>query len=300
MEKWIPMVLTVLLLISISCQMLQTRQIRAFTKQIRLKRKEKSQKEIMVELPGRANAQLAAEINGLFVEMHESEVLYQRKEEEQRKMITNISHDIRTPLTSISGYFQMLTETEDDAQRARYSRIIRSRLQSLQELLEEFFAYSKIHGQDASQDADLCDIRQLLSEAMFFFYDEIDAMSERRIELPQERLMVYAREEDLRRIFQNVLKNAICHGGSRIRICMERRETNAVICVENETQEKLPETLSLVFERFFCADEARSTQSSGLGLCIVKELVEKMDGKAEAYLPQEHWFGIRLQLPLCI
>lgn len=285
------------LLISISYNLLQRRQIRDFVRQIRFRRKEKSQKQIYVNLPGQQTEDLAAEINELFREMQRTEIRYQEKEEEQRRMITNISHDIRTPLTSVSGYFQMLADTEDVQERERYMRIIRGRLQSLQELLEEFFTYVKIQNRKEEVSEELCDIRQILSESIFFFYDEIDGMQERDIGLTEERLMVNGREEDLRRIFQNILKNAILHGNRKLRIRMNRAEQKAEIRIENETMEKLPENTEMVFERFYRADEARSTQSSGLGLSIVKELTEKMGGRAEAYLPSPHWFGICVTLP---
>ncbi len=285
------------LLISISYNLLQRRQIRDFVRQIRFRRKEKSQKQIYVNLPGQQTEDLAAEINELFREMQRTEIRYQEKEEEQRRMITNISHDIRTPLTSVSGYFQMLADTEDVQERERYMRIIRGRLQSLQELLEEFFTYVKIQNRKEEVAEELCDIRQILSESIFFFYDEIDGMQERDISLTEERLMVNGREEDLRRIFQNILKNAILHGNRKLRIRMNRAEQKAEIRIENETMEKLPENTEMVFERFYRADEARSTQSSGLGLSIVKELTEKMGGRAEAYLPSPHWFGICVTLP---
>lgn len=285
------------LLISISYNLLQRRQIRDFVRQIRFRRKEKSQKQIYVNLPGQQTEDLAAEINELFREMQRTEIRYQEKEEEQRRMITNISHDIRTPLTSVSGYFQMLADTEDVQERERYMRIIRGRLQSLQELLEEFFTYVKIQNRKEEVAEELCDIRQILSESIFFFYDEIDGMQERDISLTEERLMVNGREEDLRRIFQNILKNAILHGNRKLRIRMNRAEQKAEIRIENETMEKLPENTEMVFERFYRADEARSTQSSGLGLSIVKELTEKMGGRADAYLPSPHWFGICVTLP---
>ena len=285
------------LLISISYNLLQRRQIRDFVRQIRFRRKEKSQKQIYVNLPRQQTEDLAAEINELFREMQRTEIRYQEKEEEQRRMITNISHDIRTPLTSVSGYFQMLADTEDVQERERYMRIIRGRLQCLQELLEEFFTYVKIQNRKEEVSEELCDIRQILSESIFFFYDEIDGMQERDISLTEERLMVNGREEDLRRIFQNILKNAILHGNRKLRIKMNRAEQKAEIRIENETMEKLPENTEMVFERFYRADEARSTQSSGLGLSIVKELTEKMGGRAEAYLPSPHWFGICVTLP---
>lgn len=300
LKEWFILLLGFLFLSSICHQVLQVRQNRAFTRQIKSRRKEKSQKEICVELPTASNAQLAAQINELFRQMQETEIRYQQKEEEQKRMITDISHDIRTPLTSVSGYFQMLMETEDAGERERYSSIIKSRLGSLQELLEEFFAYAKLQGQDTAEEAGQCDIRQLFSESMFLFYDEIEGMQEHEITLPEERLMVYAREEELRRIFQNILKNAVLHGGTKIRISMQKAEKYAEICVENETREELPEELSCVFERFYRADEARSVQSSGLGLCIVKELTEKLGGMAQAYQPEGQWFGIRLLLPLSI
>lgn len=272
---------------------LYRRQIHSFCDQLFFHRKETTNKEISIDLRAKEIKQLQKELNLLYESMRARENEYQQEEQKIKQLITNISHDIRTPLTSISGYFQMLSETTDEAEQERYRSIICGRIRTMNDMLEELFSYTKIQNEENKKEEKLCDIRQILCETLFLFYDEIKEKNlEPVIDVPEEKVLIYGIEEDLNRIFLNILKNAMVHGEKIVKVRLTTSEQWAIISIENKTNETLPDHVEEVFERFYRGNIARSTQSSGLGLCIAKELTESMHGTIAAYSKEPGWFGI--------
>lgn len=290
-------ILTVLLLLSIILIILYKKQMRDFVKQLQFHEKEESNKEISIWLKCRSVLDMQTELNDLLEKHRDQRISYEKKEEKLMQMVTDISHDIRTPLTSVIGYFQLLEECETQEEREHYKDIIFQRLQTLNIMLDEFFSYAKLSQNYAAGTGDICDVRQILCETLFLFYDDLKAKGiQAEIDISEERFELYGNSEDFNRIFMNLMKNILNHGSKEIHIEMKKENQQISIIFENRTEEKLPTDLSEVFERFYKGDRARSTQSStGLGLCIVKELTEQMGGKVTAFSKGTGWFGIELR-----
>ena len=215
---------------------------------------------------------------------------------EQMISDTNLSHDIRTPLTSLDGYFQLLKDEKDEKLQAHYIGIIQERIASLKDILEELFMFTKLKNDTFNLEMDKCCVSRLLKQTVFSYYDEWKMRGiEPVVDICDEQIFILANTQALKRVFQNVIKNGLVHGKSDIEIKLytiesgknagSDRENKVVNIVVSNTIDD-PENIdtSQVFERFYKADEARSVTSSGLGLSIAKELVERMGGKINAQI----------------
>lgn len=150
---------------------------------------------------------LISEINAFLEETDEERVELERESRGLRDSLTGISHDIRTPLTSLSGYFQLLTETEDAGERERYSSIIKARIGSLEAMLEELFTYTKLQNSDYRLEMDSVNFTQCVIDALLAFYGQF---AERDIQLgvdiEETPAYIYGNGEAVRRILQNIVK----------------------------------------------------------------------------------------------
>lgn len=120
-------------------------------------------------------------------------------------------------------------------------------------------------------------------------------MGEPMILFPEKEIYAFASDKELRRVIQNVINNALHHGCGSFKVSIEEN-LKVQIRFENRTKELLPENPQKVFERTYKADEARTSGGSGLGLSIVKELVEKMGGTVTAYSSENEVFGVLIEL----
>ena len=222
---------------------------------------------------------------------------YHQMDEDFKNMITNISHDIRTPLTSINGYIQLLEECENKDDQERYYKIIYQRLTYLKELLEELFLYTKLVNHKIAFQIDAVCLYDILCETLIQFHTQFE---ERQIELSlkidQERTMVDCDVMYARIIFNNLCMNVVRHGKHTLNISQIVRDTYVEISFTNEVVNEQMDVDSL-FRRFYTADISRNNQNSGLGLAIVKELVESMKGEVHAKMEQ-HCLVVTIMLPI--
>ncbi len=231
------------------------------------------------------------ELTDLLNELLDGQKKERRDYLEKEKMIadtyTNLSHDIRTPLTSLDGYFQLLEESWDPDEQKRYQRIIHERIKSLKEMLEELFTFTKLKNESYHLELSPCCVNRILKDTVFSYYEDwMEQGIEPRIEIPEEPLYTEGNETALRRVIQNIIKNGLDHGERKIHIILDR-ESHAgreQIFLEIRNQVPDPEAIDVdrVFERFYKADEARSKSSTGLGLSIAKEFVLRMNGEIGA------------------
>ena len=289
-------IIVFLLLIGVSISNLRyRRQIREVCRQLAFHRREKSNQEIRINVRSTEIMQLQNEINELYRDSNEILTEYQNADRTLKDMITNISHDIRTPLTSIDGYFQLLCGTQDEDEKRRYIEIIQNRIQSLGAILEQLFTYVHIQNSVIQMEMKNCDVKQCLCENLFSFYEDFKKQGiEPEVHLTEEPVYAFLDASQMARVLQNILKNALVHGDTCITISLEKADNRILLNIKNRTYEKHLDKPELVFERFFQGEKARNHQSAGLGLCIAKELVEQMHGKIRTYY-QENYFGIELE-----
>lgn len=193
--------------------------------------------------------------------------------------IINLSHDIRTPLTSMDGYFQLLLKSDDPEERQQYAAVISDRLSSLKEMLDELFTYAKLTNKAYEVELSPCAVNEILLSVLFSFYKDIKQRGiEPLVNVPEQDILIQGNEPALRRIFQNILKNCIEHGNNQLSVRLINSSDMVQIYFENDYQMQEPIDANKVFDRFYKADGARSKTSTGLGLSIAKELVERLNG----------------------
>lgn len=222
-------------------------------------------------------------LNELLSQRRREKSDYQEKEKTVSEIYTSLSHDIRTPLTSLDGYFQLLETSEDREEQQRYIRIIQERLASLKSILEELFLFARLKNDGYHLECSRCSFSKILKDTVFSYYDEWEKQGLRpEIEITQERLYFVGNEAALKRLLQNVIKNGLDHGEDKISIRLNRKGERICFRITNRVSHPEQIDVSRVFDRFYRADEARNRTSAGLGLSIARELAVRMGGELTA------------------
>ncbi len=223
---------------------------------------------------------------------------YQAKEALIADTYTNLSHDIRTPLTSLDGYFQLMEECENVEDQKRYLNIIHERIHSLNEMLEELFMFTKLKNESYSLELTPCCMNRILKETAFSYYDDwLRREIQPDIHITEEQLYIDGNKQGLSRIIQNVIKNGLDHGEKKISIVLEREQEHAVLRIGNQVTHSEQIDIEHVFDRFYKSDAARSKTSTGLGLSIAKEFVKRMNGEIGAKI-EKNQFIVEMSFPL--
>ena len=223
---------------------------------------------------------------------------YQEKEALIADTYTNLSHDIRTPLTSLDGYFQLMEACENVEEQRRYLNIIHERIHSLNEMLEELFMFTKLKNESYRLELTSCCINRILKETVFSYYDEwVRREIQPDIQITEEQLYIDGNKQGLSRIIQNVIKNGLDHGEKKIRIVLKREQNQAVLRISNQVIASEKIDIEHVFDRFYKADAARSKTSTGLGLSIAREFVRRMNGEIGAKI-EENEFIVEMSFNL--
>lgn len=208
---------------------------------------------------------------------------YRVKDETLKQTITNISHDIRTPLTSLNGYFQLLVESETEEERVRYMNIIKTRINNLKNLLEDIFTYMKIQDNNYNLPKEKCNLNKLVYNTLFSYYEDFKEKAiEPKIDIAHSEILVSTNTIALERIINNLINNSLIHGKDCISISLYKEKYMINFRIENDVEKEEDIDLENIFNRFYKQDKARTLNSTGLGLTIVKELVEAIGGSIVA------------------
>ena len=220
---------------------------------------------------------LAASVNRELAELRKQKLRYQKADSELKTAITNISHDLRTPLTAIFGYLELLEKQEANESLSRYIPQIRSRAEAMAQLTEELFRYSVLYSETEQKTQDT-DIRGILEEALVSFYG---AMENRgitpQIVLPKDPVVRKIQPSALSRIFDNIISNAIKYSDGDFFVTLTEK---GEISFSNTAKKLSSVEVEKLFDRFYTVDSARKT--TGLGLSIAKLLTERIGGTISA------------------
>lgn len=206
-----------------------------------------------------------------------------KSERLKTELITNVSHDLRTPLTSIITYTDLLKQpnlSEED--RAHYVDVIERKSERLKVLIEDLFEVSKMASGNMELHRSYLDMTQLVQQVLAERQDEIEnAAQEVIVHLPEERLLAQIDGERMWRVIDNLLSNALKYSleGTRIYIDLREEEGTLHFEVRNISREPMHwRNVDELFERFKRGDASRQTEGSGLGLAIAQSIVEMHDG----------------------
>nr|WP_242862582.1 HAMP domain-containing sensor histidine kinase [Clostridium botulinum] len=262
------------------------REIKNITIQLNEYNNLKSLKKIDATLFDKEIENLAYSINKHIDINIQSQIKQKRLEEEIRKNIANISHDLRTPLTSIIGYIQMIKKGNlSKEKQMEYIDIAERRAKDLQNLLSDFFEISIIELPDYYIELQNININNILCEVIASFYSSfVDKNITPKIDLPKENIMVIGNEGAIKRVLQNLIVNMIKHSKRDVYISLKKENDKAVLATINKCNNITEVDIELIFNRFYKKDNARTNKngSTGLGLFISKSLMEKMNGEIYA------------------
>lgn len=272
------------------------RQIKEICRQLHFLKEYDSNMRITTDIRWGGMKNLSEELNEFLYRQKEHRKTYIRKEREISEIYTNLSHDIRTPLTSLDGYFQLLEKSTDEEDKARYLAIIQERIGSLKHMLEELFTYTKLQNEEYEVELKKLNLNQLLKETIFSYYDQwMESEIEPQFNLEKGAIWVLGNTQAIQRVIRNVIKNGLEHGKKDMKISLHRERMQAVLCIQNKMQETEKIDVERLFDRFYKADVSRSKNSTGLGLSIAKGFVQKMGGSITAFVEKE-WFKIEIRL----
>jgi len=220
-------------------------------------------------------------------------------EENVKLSIAGLSHDLRTPLTSINGYVQLLDVTGDETKRARYLKIIEHSVKRLMEMTDHFYDLARIETNQKEIELTSIFLSSLVEEIFLSFYEQLE---EKNIELqfPEQRNdnPIIADKLMLTRVIQNLVQNILRYAKSKAVVSYHNEETYLIFSIKNDIKPDSKMAIEKVFMRFYTEVTSRTNaESSGLGLYLSKMLVEKMNGKMDAEL-HDNWFILQIQLPI--
>lgn len=230
---------------------------------------------------------LVKKINKVVLDNRVSKIKMKRLNKNFRQSIINISHDLRTPLTTASGYVQMLQTDVTEDERETYLDIILERQNMVKSLLEQLFEYVRIESGEIVYEREMLDAKKVFIDTIAMYYDDFNKKKqEPSIILPEKPCMIYGDINGVKRIFSNIIFNALLHGKGDYKF--EIKESNGYIFNFSNISEPLSrEDLDNMFQRFYTKDKSRNKKTTGLGLSIAKEITKQLGGKIEAYYNNE-------------
>jgi signal transduction histidine kinase len=229
-------------------------------------------------------AMLGESINYMVEQLNNMKEKDKLVEKNKNILIENVSHDLRTPLTSIIGYVKLLKDIykfKDNI--GNYIEIIDKKLQRLEELITDLFEYTKLESQDINLSRVEFSINEFMRQVVEGFMPICNENNlELFFEVPDEELMINADPSKMFRVFENIISNAIRYSDKpgRIMVKVLKNEEGIIACIENKGETLKVDDLDKIFDRFYRTDEARNTETggSGLGLAIAKSIIELHGG----------------------
>lgn len=233
---------------------------------------------IMLSSHDKLVSSLANDINVELKELQKQKHRYIQGDKELKNAITNISHDLRTPLTTICGYLSLLDKEEKSEHIARQLSIIKNRTFALKQLVEELFRYTTIISDTENSVYTETVINNVLEDCISSYYAIFKEKGiTPNINLCEQKIVRSVDKTALLRIFNNVIDNAIKYSEGDLTISLFE---NGKIVFSNHTSDLNEIQIGKLFDRFYTVNTAR--KSTGLGLSIAKALIKKMDGNISA------------------
>lgn len=246
---------------------------------------DETDEKVLIQTDQHKTQQLLVQINRLL--FHKQKVIadYAKTQESMKKMISNMSHDLKTPLTVILGYAEKLNQAQPMTHEEQKYVVTRlnHKVNSLVGLLNQFFDLVKIESEDYEIPLSKISLNEICRQIVLEFYDLLSSKGLRvEIEIPEQPIYIFGNEQALHRIFSNLISNSIRYGSDGGVFGLTLREEDEFVAVDVWDRGKGISEVNQdrVFERLYTLDDARNPQfqGSGLGLSISKRLTEGMKG----------------------
>lgn len=254
----------------------------------------KTKKLVTIALSDKSLERLAEIINRIVEKEVERNTKIQRREDHLKENISCLSHDLRTPLTSMHGYLKLLEDASAEKQE-EYIRILQKKAVRLERLIDDFYQISLLEDGNYPLNYEDVDISSLLTETLLenyslFFEKDISP----QIERPEKSLYVYADKSACIRIMQNLFYNAVNGTSEGITVQLTEEEENISLIVKNPVSSLQIKDPARLFERFYTVDVSRNKDSSGQGLYIVKKLLAQMNCEMPYIEARDNCFIIKV------
>lgn len=259
---------------------------------------------LTIEIKGKDElTQLAQNINYMSKELEDTFEQERRLERTKNELITNVSHDLRTPLTSIIGYIDLLKRGQYDSETQLQEYLETTYLKSkrLKYLIDELFEYTRLSGIDAKLNFNEVDLSGLLEQIVGEYipiFEKESLIVQKSI--TEETIPIFMDVEKMVRVYENLFMNAIKYSmkPSELSVCLELIGNKAILKVSNKVEKPSVSDPNKLFERFFRGDKARKNdQGNGLGLAISKRIVELHHGNIHAEY-KEGWISFIVEHPI--
>ena len=217
-------------------------------------------------------------------------------------LITNVSHDLKTPLTSIISYVELLSK-EDLPETARdYVKILSEKSERLKNIVSDLFDLAKSTSGNLSLDLEYLDLKKLIEQTLADMGDDIEKSNMRiKTTLTENPVYIYSDGKKLYRVFQNIIGNALKYSlqGTRIYIDMEIINNRVNVTVKNTASYEMDFTAEEILQRFSRGDKSRSTEGSGLGLSIAESFTRACGGTFRVEIDGDQ-FRVKLGFPISV
>ncbi|HYG60229.1 MAG TPA: HAMP domain-containing sensor histidine kinase [Symbiobacteriaceae bacterium] len=219
-------------------------------------------------------------------------------EQNFRLSISGISHDLRTPLTSLAGYLQLLKKAPSPEKQTEYLRVISDSVRVLQNLIERFYELSRLELDENSYAFESLNLEHAVCECFLRFYEDFGRKNiELDIQDAAKPPVVRADPLALQRVLHNLVQNLLRYAHGTVSISFFAEGSFHAVRIGNVTEVPLPDDVTRIFDRFYTADQSRGGQGTGLGLYISRKLVNGMGGVISAERDQRRLF-ITVKLPM--
>ncbi|MEC6747051.1 HAMP domain-containing sensor histidine kinase [Marinilactibacillus sp. XAAS-LB27] len=241
---------------------------------------------------------LIEEINDLIKRHKQIQIEFNTIDNQNKEMISSISHDFRTPLTSMLGYVQILQASAESEKEIKYLKIVEERTKVLSELVEEFYRLSLLESKDLSFEMEQAYPILLLQEQLALYHQELSqSFSTVSVQLMEETISIETSVLEFNRLLGNLIKNAFSHGTERFCVYNELSKDSLMIYIENKVEKTDALDVNKLFDRTYKGDKPRTSSSTGLGLSIAKKIAESLGYTLEAAIEGEI-LQFKLSIPL--
>ena len=221
---------------------------------------------------------LTINLNNNLSELRGQKLQYKNGNQELKKIITNISHDLRTPLTAIKGYVDLIEQEKLSNNQKKYLKVIQKKSNELTELTGQLFEYTKLMDIDVKIKKEECCINEILEETLVSYYSifkEQDIIP--NISICSTKVYKIVNKISIIRVFENILSNVVKYSNGDLKVEMQE---NGTITFSNKATSLDETTVQKIFDRYFSVENAK--ESTGIGLSIAKQLVELNNGSIKA------------------
>lgn len=289
MYELLIILLAALLGLAVTKWMLLKKEVGAITSTINNIHARHTNERVTVSTQDKHILSLANAVNALYDDVYRERGEHIHSINEMRQSMANISHDLRTPLTSIIGYVKLLEDSANTPEQAQhYLSVVHGKAASLNTMINSLFVLARLEAGVYQFAMERLDLGELLSEELAGFYDTFTVHGQQPvIELCASPLWMIGDRQALSRVFSNLLQNMEKHGASDIRITSALKDGRILLAFSNRAEGLTQADVKQLFQRSFSTDRMRSGESTGLGLSIVKEFVEQMSGEISSCLEHE-------------